>query len=106
LGLVQMLPNIWFLDWLVAWSAARPSNVAVDELLHDEKQRFSKIVAKAVGSRGSRLSVLEMAWRSFFMVAAEELRLARHTPRGLKSLLSNVAILSITDGNNERWLEE
>ena len=47
--------------------AANPSSVAVEASLQDEKHRFSKWVALAVGSRGSRLSVLEIACKRLFM---------------------------------------
>ena len=80
-------------------SAAIAKSVAVEESLQGEWQRLSRLVAVAVGSRGSRLSVFEIARRSFFMAGAVGYLLSRHTVKGLKSLLNRVAKLSIIGGN-------
>ena len=74
-------------------------NVAVEESLQDEWQRFNRLVATAVGSRGSRLSVFEIARSSFFIAGAEEVLLSRQTAKKLKSLLNKVAKLSMIVGN-------
>ena len=82
-------------------SAAIAKSVAVEESLQDEWQRLSRLVAVAVGSRGSRLSVFEIARRSFFMAGAVGYLLSRHIVKGLRSLLSRVAKLSTIGGNVE-----
>ena len=82
-------------------SAAMAKSVAVEESLQDEWQRLSRLVAVAVGSRGSRLSVFEIARRSFVMAGAVGYLLSRHTVKGLRSLLSRVAKLSMNGGNVE-----
>jgi hypothetical protein len=82
-------------------SAAMATSVEVEESRQDEWQRFSRMVAMAVGSRGSRLSVFEIATRSFFMAGAVALLLSKHTEKGLKSLLKRVAKLSIIGGKEE-----
>jgi hypothetical protein len=84
-------------------SAAIAKNVAVEESLQGEWQRLSRLVAVAVGSRGSRLSVFEIERRSFFMAGAVGYLLSRHTVKGFKSLLSRVAKLSMIGGSVEGW---
>jgi len=101
-GLVQKLGNICWPDWLVLIeSATMAKSVAVEESLQGEWQRLSRLVAVAVGSRGSRLSVLEIASSSFFMAGAVGFLLSRHTVKGLKSLLNSVAKLSMIGGKVE-----
>ena len=78
-------------------------SVAVEESLQDEWQRLSRLVAVAVGSRGSRLSEFEIARRSFFMAGAVGYLLSRHTVKGLKSLLIRVAKLSMIGNSIEGW---
>ena len=82
-------------------STAMARSVAVEESLQDEWQRFSKFVAVALGSRGSRLSVFEIARRSFFIKGAVGYLLSRQTAKGLKSLLNRVAKLSMIGGKVE-----
>ncbi len=74
-------------------------SVAVEESLQDEWQRFNRLVATAAGSRGSRLSVFEIARSSFVIAEAEEVLLSRQTAKKLKSLLNKVAKLSMIVGN-------
>ena len=81
-------------------------SVAVEESLQGCKKRLSRFVAVAVGSRGSRLSVFEIARRSFFMAGAVGYLLSRHTVKGLRSLLSRVAKLSMNGGNVETDVSE
>ena len=101
-GLAQKLGNISRPDWpILMESAAMAKSVAVEESLQDEWQRLSRLVAVAVGSRGSRLSVFEIARRSFFMAGAVGYLLSRHIVKGLRSLLSRVAKLSTIGGNAE-----
>jgi hypothetical protein len=99
-GLLQKLWINWGVDrLLVAGSTAMAKNVAVEESLQDEWQRFNRLVATAAGSRGSRLSVFEIARSSFFIAGAEEVLLSRQTAKKLKSLLNKVAKLSMIVGN-------
>jgi hypothetical protein len=71
-------------------SAATARRVAVEESTHDEKHTFNKLVAVAVGSRGSWLSVLDIARNKNFIDGF----FSRHTRKWFKSLLSNAAKLS------------
>jgi hypothetical protein len=65
-GLVQKLANIEGPDWLRrSDSVATAKSTAIEEFEQDEKHVFSKLVAVAAGSRGSRLSVFEMARRRY-----------------------------------------
>jgi hypothetical protein len=84
-------------------SRAMAKRVAVEESLQDEWQRFKRLVATAAGSRGSRLSVFEIARSSFFMAGAEGFLLSRQTAKKLKSLLNRVAKLSMIGGNVDGW---
>jgi hypothetical protein len=103
-GLLQNVGNTWRPDSAVSIdSAAMAKSVAVDESLQFEWQRFRSMVAKAVGSRGSRLSVFAIARRSFFMADAVGYLLSRHTVKGLKSALRRVAKLSMIGGNVDGW---
>ena len=58
---------------------------------------FNRLVAVAVGSRGSWLSVADIASRSFFIDGD----FFRHTSKWFNSLLNSVAKLSKVDGNVE-----
>jgi hypothetical protein len=78
-------------------STAKAKSVAVEESLQVEWQRFSRLVAMAAGSRGSRLSVAEIARSKFFMAGAEGILLSRQTDKKLKLLLKRVARLSNID---------
>jgi len=71
-------------------SAATASRVAVEESAHDEKHTFNKLVAVAVGSRGSWLSVLDIARSKNFIDGF----FSRHTWKWFKSLLNSAAKLS------------
>ena len=83
-------------------SAATARRVAVEESSHDEKQMFNRLVAVAVGSRGSWLSVVDIARSSIFIDGD----FFRHTSKWFKSLLNSVAKLSKVDGNMESWCIE
>ena len=99
-GLVQKLCTIWGPDRLfLTVSTAMAKSVAVEESLQDEWQRFKRLVATAAGSRGSRLSVFEIARSSFFIADAVVFLLSRHTAKKLKSLLNKVAKLSMIGGS-------
>ncbi len=74
------------------------TSAVIEESLQDKWQRLSRIVAVAVGSRGSRLSVFEIARRSSFMVAALIVLKSEQTVKGLKSALKRVAKLLIIGG--------
>ncbi len=60
------------------------------------------VVAVAVGSRGSWLSVVDIARRSIFIDGV----FFRHISKWFKSLLNSVAKLSKVDGNVEFWCIE
>jgi len=100
-GFVQILgPSPDSFDFMDADSAAaNPSSVAVEASLQDEKHRFSKWVALAVGSRGSRLSVLEIACKRLFM-PDDVLTDSRQISSVLKLLTSSAAKLCIVDENS------
>jgi len=97
-GFVQNLgPAPDSFDFMDAeFTAANPRSVAVEASLQDEKHRFSKWVALAVGSRGSRLSVLEIACKRLFMLD-DVLTDSRQISSVLKSLTSSEAKLCIVD---------
>jgi hypothetical protein len=71
-------------------SAATARRIVVEESAHDEKHMFSKLVAVAVGSRGSWLSVLDIARSKNFIDGC----FSRHTWKWFKSLLNSAAKLS------------
>ena len=101
-GLVQKLGKYWGPLWPeIIESVARAKRVVIEESLQDEKQRVNRLVATAVGSRGSRLSAIDIARRSIFMDGAEGLSLSRHTSKGFRPALSRVAKFSITKGRVE-----
>ncbi len=103
-GLLQKLWTNWKPDPLfLRGSTAMAKSVAVEESLQDEWQRFKRLVATAAGSRGSRLSVFEIARSSFFMAGAEEVLVSRQTTNTLKSLLKRVARLLMIGGNIDGW---
>jgi hypothetical protein len=98
-GLVQKLANIEGPDWLRrSDSVATAKSTAIEESEQDEKHVFSKLVAVAAGSRGSRLSVFEMARRRYRIRSPYLLgcTLSMHTATGFNSSLSSVAKLSST----------
>ena len=59
-GSVQKRERTWGADGTMR-VACTARSVAVEGSLHEEKQRLSSMVAVADASRGSRLSVLDMA---------------------------------------------
>jgi len=91
------------LDWRrLTESADTARRVAVEEAAHDEKHKFNRLVAVAVGSRGSWLSVLDIACSKSFIDGF----FSRHTWKWSKSLLNSVAKLSKYDGNMEACTSE
>lgn len=77
-------------------------SVAVEASAHDEKHMFSKLVAMAVGSRGSWLSVLDIARSSIFIDGD----FLRHISKWFNSLLKSVAKLSKVEGNMDELCAE
>jgi hypothetical protein len=90
-GLVQNLDEFVSPVWL---RAVNPSSIAVDGALQDEKHMLRRLVAIDVESRGSRLSVCEIASRSFFIVYWVT-PVDMQTLIGFKSLPRRVAKLSL-----------
>jgi hypothetical protein len=102
-GLVQNSPEFEPLEWPhLTESAATAMSVAVEASAHDEKHMFNKLVAMAVGSRGSWLSVLDIARNSIFIDG----RFLRHISKWFNSLLNSVAKLSKVDGNMDELCVE
>jgi hypothetical protein len=83
-------------------SAATAKSVAIEASAHDEKHMFNKLVAMAVGSRGSWLSVLDIARNSIFIDGD----FLRHISKWFNLLLNSVAKLSKVDGNMDELCAE